>query len=263
VSLWRSAAARGPRAAAALFGRADRLRRQGRDAEAAQLVTRGLLLEPGSLTGHLLAAYLHAARRTVEPARQEFQWVLTRDPLHPRALLGLARLALEEGDLAGCRQILARALRAHPDFPEAQALLDGLATPAPVPSPPAGVGLDRLRVPASARGLFLVGGDGGLIAAQPQAAADLGHRLGRAVGLAGAALRRAGFGPLRRGSVEDADERHLVRADATLMLALTLPRTTSLTQGLLEANRLWAAVQHELAVARQGGATLASARRVS
>jgi tetratricopeptide (TPR) repeat protein len=260
VSLWRPKRARSARTPAALFAQANRLRREGRDAEAGQLVARGLMLDPGSLTGHLLAAYLHAARRTIEPAKQEFHWVLARDPAHPRALLGLARVALEEGDVDGCREALARALRAYPDFPEAQALLDGLTAPAPVATP-AGLRLDRLRPPAMARALFVVGGDGSLVAARPETAADLGRRLGRAVGLAAAALRRAGFGPLRRGTVEDADERHFVRADGALTLALTLPRTTQHTQGLLETTRLWAAVQHELAVRRDDAP--ASARRVS
>jgi hypothetical protein len=47
---------------------------------------------------------------------------------------------------------------------------------------------------------------------------------------------------------------------------VALPRATHATQGLLEINRLWAAAQHELAIARDAvaGATApASARRVS
>ena len=82
--LWRPAVARRPETAAELLGQADRLRRVGRFGEAAQLVARGLSLDPASITGHLLAAYLHVARRTVEPAKQEFRWVLERDPSHPR-----------------------------------------------------------------------------------------------------------------------------------------------------------------------------------
>jgi tetratricopeptide (TPR) repeat protein len=260
--LWQSARARRLRTPAGLFSQADRLRREGRYAEAAALVVEGLTLDPASLTGHLLAAYLHAARRTGEPARQEFRWVLARDPAHPRALLGLARIALEEGDLDGCRLTLSQALRAYPDFPEARALLDGLATRAAA-APPAGVRLDRLRPPATARGLFAVGPDGSLVAAHPDSAADQGRRLARAVGLGAAALARAGLGPLRRAAIDDADERHFVRADATLTLALTLPRTTHPTQGLLEVNRLWAAAQHELAVARDQADETAGARRVS
>jgi tetratricopeptide (TPR) repeat protein len=256
---------RRPETAAELWGQADRLRRAGRFSEAAQLVVRGLSLDPASITGHLLAAYLHVARRTVEPAKQEFRWVLERDPSHPRALLGLARIALEEGDLEGGREALVRALRAYPDFPEAQALLDSLATRPPTP-PPAPPRLDRLRLPASARALLALGGDGAVIAARPEAAAGAGRRIARAVRLAAAALQRAGLGALRRAIVEDAEEAHFLRADATLTLAVALPRATHVTQGLLEINRLWAAAQHELAVARDavaGPTASASARRVS
>ena len=77
------------------------------------------------------------------------------------------------------------------------------------------------------------------------------RRYSRAAGFAAATLQRAGLGPLRRGIVADADDTHFLRADVTLTLALTLPRSTHITQGLLEVNRLWAAAQHELAVARE------------
>jgi tetratricopeptide (TPR) repeat protein len=262
--LWPPIARRRPETAAELFGRADRRRRAAGYAEAAELVARGLALDPDSLTGHLLAAYVHVARRTVEPARREFRWVLAREPSHPRALLGLARLALEEGDLESARATLVQALRAHPDFPEARALLDGVAAPAPAAA--VRPRLDRLRLPASARALVALGADGGLIAAQP-AVADDGRGLARAVGLAAATLRRAGLGGLRRGVVGHADETHVVRADAALTLVLTFARETPLTQALLEVNRAWAAAQHELAVAPDhhvAGATgPADARRVS
>jgi tetratricopeptide (TPR) repeat protein len=236
-----------------LFGHADRLRRAGRYGEAAELVLQGLAQEPGSVTGHLLAAYLHVARRTNEPAKQEFRWVLERDASHPRALLGLARLVLEEGDVDGCREALVRALRVYPEFPEAQALLDGLATrrqTPPAPLRPDRLRLDRLRLPAAARALFVLTGDGAVIAARPEDAGDSGRRLARATGFAAATLQRAGFGPIRRGIVADAHDMHFLRADVTLTLAVTLPRTTHITQGLLEVNRLWAAAQHELAIAK-------------
>jgi tetratricopeptide (TPR) repeat protein len=251
--------------AAELFGHADRLRRAGRHLEALPLVLRGLRLEPSSITGHLLAAYLHVGRRAVEPAKQEFHWVLARDPAHPRALLGLARIALEEGDVEGGRQALGRALRAYPDFPEAQALLDGLATrpPAPAPVRPR---LDRLRLPAAARALVVLDGDGAVVAACPEGVVEHGRHVARAVALAAAALRRARLGALRRGVVTGADETHVLRVDATLTLVLALPRATHITQGLLEVNRLWAAAQHELALAKDGAAATpapASTRRVS
>ena len=248
--LWWPAPSRREPTPAELFGHADRLRRAGRYGEAAQLVLQGLSLDPASVTGHLLAAYLHVARRTTVPAKQEFRWVLERDASHPRALLGLARIALEEGDVDGCRESLVRALRVYPDFPEAQALLDGLAARRPATAP-ARPRLDRLRLPAAARALFVLAGDGAVIAVRPESAGEAGGRLARAAGFAAATLQRAGLGPLRRGIVADADDTHFLRADVTLTLALTLPRSTHITQGLLEVNRLWAAAQHELAVARE------------
>jgi tetratricopeptide (TPR) repeat protein len=262
--LWKPLGADYPRMAAELFGQADRLRRAGRYLEALPLVLRGLRLEPSSITGHLLAAYLHVGRRAAEPAKQEFRWVLDRDPAQPRALLGLARIALEEGDVEGGRQALVRALRAYPDFPEAQALLDGLETPpAPAPAPPR---LDRLRLPAAARALFVLGGDGAVVAVRPESVVEHGRHVARAVTLAAAALRRARLGALRRGIVTGADETHFLRVDATLTLVLALPRAIHITQGLLEVNRLWAAAQHELALAKDGVPATpapASTRRVS
>ena len=157
------------------------------------------------------------------------------------------------------------------EAPAAQPLTEIILKPAARPSrppapPPAPPRLDRLRLPASARALLALGGDGAVIAARPEAAAGAGRRIARAVRLAAAALQRAGLGALRRAIVEDAEEAHFLRADATLTLAVALPRATHVTQGLLEINRLWAAAQHELAVARDavaGPTASASARRVS
>lgn len=232
------------------FAQADRLRREGHYLEAATLVASGLALDPNSVTGHLLAAYLHVAQRTIEPAKREFRWVLSRDPSHPRALLGLARIALEEGDLVGCRECLGSALRAYPDFPEARAVLDALAAPptsaTPTTAPPR---LERLRLPGPARALVLVDAQGRALVELP-AAEDGGPRLPRIAGLASAALKRAGFGPLRRAIIDEREQTHFLRADGVHTLALAMPRTTPIPQGLLEVNRLWGAAQHELAVAR-------------
>jgi hypothetical protein len=88
------------------------------------------------------------------------------------------------------------------------------------------------------------------MAARPEGTREGAPRLARTADLAAATLRRAGLGPLRRAIVADTAALHVLRADVTLTLAVTLPRTTSITQGLLEVNRLWAAAQHELIVAR-------------
>ena len=114
--------------AAELFRRADRLRHEGRYPEATRLVQEGLRRAPTSAAGHLLAGYLHLAAREVGPAREAFQSALALDPDHPRALLGLARIAIEAGDPDTARPALARALLYHPDFPEARALAEMLAS---------------------------------------------------------------------------------------------------------------------------------------
>lgn len=241
--LWGPAPATRRQTPAELFAQADRRRRDGRAAEAAHLVAAGLAQDPNNLTGHLLAAYLHMAARTIEPARGEFTWILRRDPAHPRALLGLARIALEEGDVKACRESLEHALRIYPDFPEAQALLGATATrtvaapPAPPVSP-----LERLRMPPLARAALVLGADGVVLTARPDAMAGHGERLARAAALAAAALRTARMGAPRRAIVETAEEAHFVRIDPALTVALALPRTTQISQGLLEVNRMWAAV---------------------
>jgi tetratricopeptide (TPR) repeat protein len=247
--LWRAPAAAPRRQTPAeLFALADRHRRDGRAAEAARLVHAGLALDPDNLTGHLLAAYLHLAARTIEPARLEFTWILHRDPAHPRALLGLARIALEQGDVAACRESLTRALRIYPDFPEAQALLGATAgrETAAAAAAPRVPPLARLRMPPLARALLLVGAEGEVLDARPGEAAAHGEQLVRATRLAAAALRSAGFGAPRRAMVETVDECYFVRIDAAFTAALALPRTTQITQGLLEVNRVWAAAGADL-----------------
>lgn len=232
-----------------LFALADRRRRDGRAAEAAQLVAAGLAADPNNLTGHLLAAYLHMAARTIEPARGEFTWILRRDPAHPRALLGLARIALEEGNVDACRESLGHALRLYPDFPEAKALLGATAarpSPAAVPVSP----LERLRVPPLARAMVALDPGGTVLLARPEGTADHCQRLARTVALATAALRSGGLGAPRRAVLSLGDEAQFVRIDADLVLALVLPGTTPITQGLLEVNRVWAAVAPDGAARR-------------
>ena len=112
---------------ATLFRRADLYRQEGRFEEAADLVAQGLRLSPNNGVGHLLSAYLHLAFRQIGPAKSEFQAVLRLDPYHPRALLGLAKIALEERDIAECRPFLDKALQYYPDFPEARALQEMVA----------------------------------------------------------------------------------------------------------------------------------------
>jgi len=135
---------------AQMLRRAQRLRDDGRFEDAAELVAEALIRVPGSVVGHLLAGSLHMTLRETEQARTSFERVLALEPTHPRALLGLARIALEEGQHGACRDLLARALARYPDFPEARALLDvarGLAA-SPDARPPATAGADSARAVA-------------------------------------------------------------------------------------------------------------------
>ena len=117
------------------FRQAQRLRDDGRFEDAAELVADALIREPGSVVGHLLAGSLHMTLRETGQARTSFERVLALEPTQPRALLGLARIALEDGDTVACRDLLSRALARYPDFPEARALLDVARGLSAVPEP--------------------------------------------------------------------------------------------------------------------------------
>jgi tetratricopeptide (TPR) repeat protein len=257
--LWRRAD-RMPQTVPEALRRAEQSRREGRYTEASALVARALELDRDNLHAHLLAAYLHVARRATAPAKAEFRWVLGHDANHARALIGLARVALEEGDTRACHDLLRRALLFYPDFPEAAALLDAVRASESVP--PTRVAnpaprVDRLRLPGTGRALIVGRGDGTLLAAQPatEDAREVLEALSRVVRLAGAALQRCGLGRVHRGIIDDGNDAVFVRTDGDLIVSLTLPRTTDPTQGLLDVNRLWSATLHELEVVAASSAT--------
>ena len=249
--------------------RAEQRRREGRYAEAGALVARALELDPDNLHAHLLAAYLHVARRAPGPAKAEFHWVLDHDANHARALLGLARIALEEGDAHAAHDLLRRALRFYPDFPEAKALLDAVRTRATArptaPPPPAPPRVERLRLPGTGRALIIGRADGGLITAQPMSedAKDVSEAVAHMLRLAAGALKRAGLGPLHRAIVDDGHDAVFTRTDGELVVSLALPRATDPTQGLLDVNRLWSATLHELGLAGGSPATAPPATPVN
>src|SRR6185503_5599906 len=124
---------RRPSTSVQMFRRAQHLRDEARYKRAALVVEDALLQDPTSVVGHLLAASLHMVLRETGQARASFERVLALEPTQPRALLGLARIAIEEGDAATCRQMLTRALARYPDFPEARALLEVARGLAPAP----------------------------------------------------------------------------------------------------------------------------------
>lgn len=234
-----------PRSAASLFRLADQYRHEGRYEEAADLIAEGLRLAPNISVGHLLDAYLHVVFRDMPAAKESFRRVLALDPYHPRALFGLARIALEEGDIEGCRPFLDRAIQYFPDFPEAKALQEMVATwSAPAVAAPAAVGTistDRLRPPPGARDLILTHTDGTLVFAQgsEERQRQLAQHMTQVYRIASATLARAGLGPLRRGVVEGASEMTFLRSDGGVILGVALPRDIDVGAGLVQVGRLW------------------------
>src|SRR5499426_1077841 len=241
---------------ATLFRRADLYRQEGRFEEAADLVAQGLRLSPNNGVGHLLSAYLHLAFRQIDPAKSEFQTVLGVDPYHPRALLGLAKIALEERDLAACRPFLDKALQYYPDFPEARALQEMVVGWSSTPGAPAGaptfVGpalqIEKLKPPAGGREFVLTQTDGTLVFSQhgDKDAEDLAAHVTQVYRIASATLERAGLGQLRRGIVQAATETSFYRSNDRLVLAMTFPHDVKIGFGQLETDKLWTNSLREL-----------------
>ena len=247
-----------PPNAATLFRRADLYRQEGRFEEAAELVAQGLRQAPNNGVGHLLSAYLHLAFRQIGPAKSEFQAVLGLDPYLPRALLGLAKIALEERDLAACRPFLDKALQYYPDFPEAKALQDMVSswtmTPVAAGQHPVYAGppiqVEKLKPPAGGREFVLTQADGTLVFSQQgdKDAEDLAGHVTQVYRIASATLQRAGLGALRRGIVQAATETTFFRTNDRLILALSFPQDVKVGFGLLETDKLWTNSLRELGV---------------
>ncbi len=248
TTLVRPAAGQRAPTAAALFRQADQCRQDGRYEESRRFLAEGLALQPNSGTGHLLAAYLQLVDRDMRAARASFQRVLELDPYHPRALLGLARIAFEEGDVEGSKGFLSRALQYYQDFPDAQALRDMLENWTPVMAavtPPAQASpLERLELHAEARDMVLARADGSLVLARTSAERQraLSLHVAQVNRIAQSALARSGLGALRRAAVDGDDTLTVMRADGGDVLALTLPRGLELEVAHAELDRVWRAL---------------------
>lgn len=236
-----------------LFRSATLHRNAGRFEEAAALVERGLGLDPNNVVGLLLAGSLHAVFRETQLAQTAFERVLTLDPTHPRALLGMARMALEAGEAGTCTDFLRRALGRYPDFPEARALLeavshaDGDAAPRQGATQP--LRIERLRVPQESRETLLARIDATLIFAQPRGTStdDVAARTARLCRLTGAMLARCGLRRWTHAVLEGAAETTFLRADDEVVLSIAFGRDIEMGAGLAHVDRLWTNCRQELA----------------
>jgi tetratricopeptide (TPR) repeat protein len=240
-----------PAAAATLFRRADQYRNEGRLEEAAAMVARGLEQDPNNSVGHLLWGYLQAAHRDMGPAKLAFQRVLALDRYHPRALLGLARLAIEEGDLQEAQSLLDQALQFYPDFPEAEALREMVASGSSIPDPvsalsPAAIQPTPLKqLAGAARDVVVARTDGALVhVAQisEERAKAIAQHLAQVVRIASATLSRAGLGPLRHAVIESDSGATFLLSEGRLILTATEDCGVDPAAGLANVGRLSRAI---------------------
>ena len=240
--LWSSLlAVIGPSRPSALFRRADRLRNEGRYEEAARLVAEGLRHDPGSSVGHLLSAYLHVANRAMDRAKVEFDRVLALDPFHPRALLGLAKISLEEQDIEGATSLLDRALQYYSDFPEAQALREMVRSWSVAPASSSETLHADVAALAPEEDAVVMRLDGGVVVSrtgEKRAALVAQHQI-QTHRMASATLARAGFGVLRRSVIDTGSHLTFVLGDADHLLSATLDGDVEIVVGLAQTGRLW------------------------
>jgi tetratricopeptide (TPR) repeat protein len=229
---------------ATLFRRADRYRNQGRYAEAAQLVSRGLRQAPDSSVGHLISAYLHMAGRRMNRAKSEFHRVLDVDPYHPRALLGLARIQIEDQDLEGAKTLLDRALQYYSDFPEARALREMLVgwprTQVDLRKAPASGFLAEPSKPARERDVVALRADGNLVltGTDEERGRQLAQHVMQVYRTASATLSRAGLGSFRSAAIDTGSCMTFLLKDADLVFSATLDGTIEVGAGLAQIARL-------------------------
>jgi tetratricopeptide (TPR) repeat protein len=246
---------RRPSTSVQMFRRAQHLRDEARYKRAALVVEDALLQDPRSVVGHLLAASLHMVLRETGQARASFERVLALEPTQPRALLGLARVALEEGDAAACLELLTRALTRYPDFQEARALLEvarGLVTTADAKRTAASNGAihaNPLRLPAESLEALFMRADATVLFAEPH-----GPRTNAVAGsamklatVATAMLEGAGLGPLRHAVIEGVADTTYLRADDAALLTVSFDRDLKSATAVEHLKRVWDRCRSELA----------------
>jgi tetratricopeptide (TPR) repeat protein len=207
------------------------------------LLARGLRQAPDSSVGHLLAAYLHVARRQVARAKSEFRRVLALDPYHPRALVGLATICIEEQDLEGAEILLDRALQYYADFAEARTLRATLPgrprTPDQRTAAPSG-SRNEPSAPARERDVVAIRTDGDVVftSADGDRGRQLAQHLTQVYRTASATLSRAGFGSLRCAAIDTGSCMTFLLRDADLVFSATLEGNVEVGAGLAQIGRL-------------------------
>jgi hypothetical protein len=195
------------------------------------------------------------ALRETRRARASFERVLALEPTQLRALLGLARIELEDGETAACCALLSRALARYPDFPEARAVLEvarGLLATADAKryaTPNGAVAANRLGLPAESReALFALADATKIVAVPHEPRTDaIAARAVKLSKVATAMLGRAGLGPLRHAVIEGAAETTYLRSDDTALLTLSFDRDMKSATALQHLERAWHRFRSEFA----------------
>jgi tetratricopeptide (TPR) repeat protein len=227
--------------AAMLFRRADQCRNEGRFHEAARLVAEGLRQAPDSIVGHLISAYLHVARRQPGRARREFDRVLALDPYHLRALVGLARICIEDQDHEGAAALLDRTLQYYPDFPEARTLRETLGDRSRTPRGLRETPHEEPHAQTGERDVLAMSADGDLVLARTddkERGEQLARHLMTVCRTASVTLSRAGLGSLRRAAIDTGASTTFVLKEADLVFSATLDGTVEIGAGFLRVGRL-------------------------
>ena len=227
---------------AALFRQADRYRNEGRYEEASRLVSQGLAQDPDSRVGYLLSAYLHVANRQTDRAKTDFKRVLALDPYHPRALLGMAKICLEEQDQEGAKALLNCALQYYADFAEAQALRDMVESwsqPSTSPSKARGSSpVDRVDAPAHDFVMMRPDGTTLHVRADGDHGGQLAQHAIQVVRMASATTSRAGLGTLQRGAIDTGAQTTFLLSDLDLIISATFGGTVEMEEGFAHVARL-------------------------
>jgi tetratricopeptide (TPR) repeat protein len=177
-------------------------------------------------------------------ARAEFDRVLALDPHHARALLGLARIHIQEQDLETTVAILDRALRCYPDFSEAQALretLHGFSGRTPTDrQTPTRDHPTAASTPPRERDVLALRTDGHLVLTRTHAdrSRQLAQHLLQVYRTASATLSRAGLGSLRGGAIDTGSCMTFLLKDADLVFSATLDGNVEIGAGFAQVGRL-------------------------